>query len=391
MDELTLDELTLFRDFRSDRGGPSSAETTAARARLLDAIADESFAPSRRMSWVRRMPWLRPFARTRFWAPLAAAAAVTAIAVTVSLLAAYSPPATPAPKPSQPAPTHRHPRHQASHPVHRGNGSSKLAPNQGQAGQAGGKSAGKGAASAAGAPGSPGGTGPGVSPAPSTPTTTVLTASIGRVSPGQTVALTAIVSDQAGDNLSSGGSVSFFLSPQPSPGAGAPAATIPVCSRTSLTYNAAARDNVAACSYTPAAADEGIYTVTAGYSGYGRYQGSSSGTMGLDVGQPTTTALTVSPAQVSAGQVVTLTATVSGQAGSDLSDGTVEFFVMPNANPGEFFVACSNSGVPMTSSTATCAYTAPATPGTYSVQAVYSGDQQNQGSESNFPTFTVES
>jgi len=80
-----MDELTTLRELGSDTPGPTAAETAAARARLQAAI---DHAPSRgARSWRRRGGRL---ARPRLWAPLSAAAAVTAVAVTAAVLAAPS-------------------------------------------------------------------------------------------------------------------------------------------------------------------------------------------------------------------------------------------------------------------------------------------------------------
>jgi hypothetical protein len=335
MDELTIDELTLFRDFRSESGGPSAAETTAARARLLDAIADEGSATPRRMWWRQRMAWLGPFGRTRFWAPAAAAAAVIAVTVTMSLLASSAPTATHPPKPSQTSPTHRpaHPHHGASHPGHQARGSSKGAPSSGPAGG----SAGKGAASAAGAAGSvraprsPGGTGPGVSPAPSIPTTTTF----------------------------SGGTVLFYLYPNPDPDGG-PAVTWRMCS-SPLTYDAAEHDNVGTCSYTAGSEWAGSDLVVAEYSGYGQYEESSSPAEPLTItATPTQTTLTVNQTTASPGQRVTLTASITDQAGDNLSGGKAAFYLY--VGPAETEM-CSLGPVTYDPAThdnvATCSYTIP--------------------------------
>ena len=377
MDELTIDELTLFRDFRSDSGGPSAAETTAARARLLDVIAGEGAAAMRRTSWRHRMAWLGPFGRTRFWAPAAAAAAVIAVVVTMSLLASSAPTTTHIPKPSQTSPTHRpaHPHHGASHPGHQARGSSTGAPSSGQP-------AGKGAGSAGSvsAPGSPGGTGPGVSPAPSIPTTTAFVLSPASVVGGQRVTLTATVTDQAGGRLS-GGTVSFAIFDNPSAGSVGPAGGLTVCS-SPLTYEATGRNNVATCSYTANSGWAGSDILEAGYSGYGQYELSDSAAEPLTItATPTQTTLTVNPATASPGQQVTLTASITDQAGDDLSGGTVLFYMYIGE---EETTLCSASAViynpAAQANAATCNYTIPsqilgsASSVTATIRAVYSDD-----------------
>lgn len=306
MDELTIShELTIFRDYRSETPGPSAAQTEAARVRLLDAIvAQRHAAPRLRSSG--RWAWLGHFGRTRVWAPVAAAAAVTAIAITVTLVAAPSSGPVPKPKPS-PAATHQptRPRHQKSH---QGQRASNASARRGQPG--------RGATTGAAGSGGSGG--------PPTPTTTALTASSETVFTAHQVTLTATVTDLAGDNLS-GGSVGFWLFPQPAPGTVAPGTAVPVCQSARLIYNTTAGDNVATCDFTPTDAYAGSYVVGAGYGGYRQYELSDSAKVPLTISAlATATALSpASPAQASPGQTVTLTVVVTDQAGDNLSAGTV--------------------------------------------------------------------
>ena len=137
--------------------------------------------------------------------------------------------------------------------------------------------------------------------------------------------LTATVTGQAGGNLS-GGTVTFSLFPADT---GVSAASgLNVC-RVPVTYQPTAGDNVATCAYTPTSADTGTYLVRAGFGGYRQYESSDSAAAGLTVTTPVptvTTLTSVSPDQASPGQTVTLTATVTDQAGDNLSGGTVGFF-----------------------------------------------------------------
>jgi hypothetical protein len=399
MDELTLfHELTLFRDFRSDTPGPSAAETEAAKARLLDAIAGQGSAAPRPTSSQRLRARLGPFARTRFWAPVAAAAAVTAIAITVALLAVPGSTATPKPKPSPVSSVH--PRH---HAPQRKPGAAKPAGGHGPAGGADGTHAGAGAAGSA-APGATGAPGPdGSAPAtatPPTPTTTTLTANFGQVSPGHTVTLTATVTDQAGGGLS-GGTVTFTLYPNETV---SPASALNVCSGAPVTDEGTAGDNVATCTYTPSNADVGTYLVRAAYNGYRQYEPSDSAAASLTVAAiPTATTLTsVSPGQASPGQTVTLTATVRDQAGDNLSGGTVGFFwsggSVGGISPAGDLNMCLDSPLTYNPAThanvATCHYTIPGTmsAGTLDMQAEY-GDPSGPYPESisSVVVFTVES
>jgi hypothetical protein len=372
MDELTVSgELTLFRDFRGDTPGPSAAETEMARARLLDAMdAHRSAADRRKGRWA----WLGRFAQTRFWAPVAAAAAVTAVAITVALLAAPSP-GRPAPHPS-PASTHQpaRPRHQTRHPGHSTRGAARSSAGQGPASQTGGKNAAasRGASSATrGASGpSPG---PVTSSASAMPTTTTVLTSTGAVSPGQTVTLTATVSADP-----PGGTVTFYVD------AGQndvyPAASEPVCAGTQLTGSSAS------CTYTPQGAQTDL--ISAIYSGYGHYRSSESKTASLTVWQSTATTVTISSTQVGPGQTVVLTATVTDPAGDNLSGGTMGFAVDAGSDgtySGAFLDICTHAALTYNPTThdnvATCSYT-PQTAQTDQFLAEYGGYGQYEESGS---------
>jgi hypothetical protein len=97
-----MDELTLLRNLDPDTPGPSPAETAAAFARLLAAI-DAQPSASRLAASPSRLSFLERFARSRFWAPVAAAAAVAALAITGAVIGAHSVPATRRPAPGPPS------------------------------------------------------------------------------------------------------------------------------------------------------------------------------------------------------------------------------------------------------------------------------------------------
>jgi WD40-like Beta Propeller Repeat len=97
-----MDELTLLRSLDPDTPGPSPAETAAALARLLAAIDAQPSASGPPAS-SSRLSFLERFARRRFWAPVAAAAAVAAIAITGAVIAAHTVPATRRPAPGPPS------------------------------------------------------------------------------------------------------------------------------------------------------------------------------------------------------------------------------------------------------------------------------------------------
>jgi hypothetical protein len=371
MDELTLShELSLFREFRSDAPGPSAAETEAARARLLDAMAAEGMSAARRAS-SRRWVWLRHLARTRVWAPVAAAAAVTAIAVTVSLVAAPPGGSTPKPKSSH-ATTHQGHQHrrQKSRSAHPAQSTSDASAGQGSATRTGRRTTASG-----GAPGSPTESGssglPPTSSGPSTPTITSLDVSPVLGNGEQPVTLGVGVTDHSGDNLT-GGTVTIYLEPQSTGSQVAPASETPVCVDVPLTYSDGI-NNDGSCYYRPTEGEtEQTDLFVAEYSGYGPYERSGSNSATLNVPSVTDPVTTLS-ATVS-GLTVTMTATVTDLAGDNLSDDGNLSFMAPPDIAGELGPECYNA--PLTYdptahvNTATCTFTL-LTPGTYILAAVF--------------------
>jgi hypothetical protein len=85
-----MDELTLLREFRSDVPGPSTAETAAARDRLLAVLEDLRSGSGRTTaSPHREVPGGR--AGRRFWIPVAVAAAATAVGIAAASVALSGP------------------------------------------------------------------------------------------------------------------------------------------------------------------------------------------------------------------------------------------------------------------------------------------------------------
>jgi Bacterial Ig-like domain (group 3) len=185
--------------------------------------------------------------------------------------------------------------------------------------------------------------------------------------------MTATVTDPAGGNLTGGG-VTFTLYPS---GTVAPASALDVCVGVTVT------GNVATCTYTPTNADAGTYTVRAEYGGDQQYGSSASAAASLTVTAiaTVTTLNSVSPAAADPGQTVTLTATVTDQAGDSLTGGTVTFFWSPAPVDGVSAAGsvdiCLHS--PLTynpaahDNVATCQYTIPSGmgAGTLEMQAAY--------------------
>ena len=109
----------------------------------------------------------------------------------------------------------------------------------------------------------------------------------------------------------------------------------------------------------------------------------SSGSSSSGPATPTTTGLTVSPAATFSAHQVTMTATVTDQAGGGLSGGGVTFSIYLNEtiSPASALNVCVD--VPVTDGVATCTYTpTSADAGTYLVRAGYTGDRQYESSTS---------
>jgi hypothetical protein len=97
-----------------------------------------------------------------------------------------------------------------------------------------------------------------------TTVTTLTSVSPAQASPGQTVTLSAVVTDQAGDNLSRG-TMGFYSSAALVDGSG-PAGDLDMCLDSPLTYNPATRQNVATCRYAiPSAMPAGNLEMQAEY------------------------------------------------------------------------------------------------------------------------------
>jgi hypothetical protein len=206
--------------------------------------------------------------------------------------------------------------------------------------------------------------------------------------------MTATVTDQAGGSISSGGvTFSLYLNETVSP-----ASAVDVC------VDAPVTDNVATCTYTPTSAEAGPYLVRAGYIGYQQYEPSTSAAAPLTVTAiaTVTTLTSVSPAEASPGQTVTLTATVTDQAGDNLSGGTVTFFWSPapvgGVAPASSLDMCLDS--PLTydaaanDNVATCQYTIPSgmAAGNLDMQAAYADPSgPYPESTSGVVVFTVQS
>jgi hypothetical protein len=114
--------------------------------------------------------------------------------------------------------------------------------------------------------------------------TTLTSVSPAEASPGQTVTLSATVTDLAGDNLT-GGTVGFFWSPAPVDGVSV-GSDLDMCLDSPLTYNPTAHDNVATCQYTiPAGLAGGTLEMQAEYGDpAGPYPESISGAVAFTVG-----------------------------------------------------------------------------------------------------------
>ena len=166
------------------------------------------------------------------------------------------------------------------------------------------------------------------------------------VSSGGTLIFTATVSGSDGTPT---GSVTWLLS---GPGS-------PTCSNSMLS------GGVTACSITNAQA--GAYTAAASYGGNSVYSGSSGSDTTATVTMAATTTTVSFSGSASVGSSETVTATV---APTD-NGGTVNFTATLGTSPVSLPAACT--GADLSSGKATCIFT-PASPGSYSFTAGYSGD-----------------
>ena len=191
-------------------------------------------------------------------------------------------------------------------------------------------------------------------------TNTVLTSSAASISTGQSVTFTATVSPQTGSSVATG--MVTFLD-----------------GATSLGTTQLNASGVATFSITSLAT--GMHSITASYGGDSNDAGSVSAAVSVNVTTAiaTTTTLTASAAQLTAGQSVTFTATVSPQSGSGVATGTVTFL---DGTTSLGTAPLNASGVATFSTTTLAA-------GSNSITASYGGDANNSPSTSTAVTVSV--
>ncbi len=171
---------------------------------------------------------------------------------------------------------------------------------------------------------------------------------------GLPVTLTATVADATGGGTTPTGNVDFFDTSED----------------TDLGTASVGANGVATLMTTGVLGSSGIgkVTITADYSGDTNF-GANSESTDVTVVFPTTTSLQTSPTVVTAGQPVTLTATVGVQSpGTGTPDGTVDFVNV--ATGADLGTATLSGGVASLSNVSFPA-------GTYAISAIYSGDAAN--------------
>jgi len=140
-------------------------------------------------------------------------------------------------------------------------------------------------------------------------------------------------------------------------------------------------NGMASLDLTAAGIPTGTYPIKAAYSGDGNYQPSSATTNVVVLGYATTMALNATPASVTQGQSVKLSATVSRTSVSGTPTGSVTFYygsaVLGKAN-------LSNGKASLTAATSSSI-----PPGTYAITAKYSGDSSDQASTSSVEDVAV--
>lgn len=188
-------------------------------------------------------------------------------------------------------------------------------------------------------------------------TTTTLTATPNPVTTGQTLTLTATV--QGSGSATPDGTVSFM-------NGSTPLGTAPL-------------NPSGVATLTLTTLGVGTYNVTAQYAGNANFLSSASAAVSVTVSSlATTTSLTATPNPITAGQTLTLTATVQGP---DTPGGSVNFL------SGSTLLG---TGTLNSSGVATLA-TALLSAGTYSLTAQYSGDAELLASTSAAVSLTVNS
>ncbi len=192
-------------------------------------------------------------------------------------------------------------------------------------------------------------------------TNTALASSAAAISPGQSVTFTATVSPLTGSNVPTG-TVTFLDG------------------TTSLGTAQLSAGGVATFSTTTLAA--GNHSISASYGGDSKDAGSVSAAVSVSVAVAplaTSTALTASATQVTAGQSVTFTATVAPASGSNVATGTVTFL---NGTTNLGTAPLNTSGVATFSTTTLAA-------GSNSITASYGGDSNDSPSVSAAVTVSV--
>ena len=190
------------------------------------------------------------------------------------------------------------------------------------------------------------------------PSTTTITSSSASIQYGSPVTFTAQVTTNASGAPAPTGTVTFT------------AGGVPLGSATLSSGSA---------QLTTSAVPGGSVTVYANYSGDNNYASGSGSVLETVQQDSTTTGMTVSSNTITAGQSVTLTATVTAsQSGPAMPSGNVEFLVN-----GSDFGSASLSGGQATLTTTTLPV------GTDSLTASYAGDSNYTGSSSSAATVTV--
>ena len=186
------------------------------------------------------------------------------------------------------------------------------------------------------------------------PTNTVLTSSATAINPGQSVTFTATVSPQSGAGVATG--TVTFLDGTKSLG--------------TATLNASG-----VATFTTTTLPAGTQSITASYGGDSKDGSSVSLAVSVLVSQgleATTTTLTASPTQITYGQNVTFTATVTPQSGTNVPTGTVTFM---DGTTRLGVTQLNASGVATLSTSSLAA-------GTHLITASYGGDSKDNSSVS---------
>jgi hypothetical protein len=195
-----------------------------------------------------------------------------------------------------------------------------------------------------------------------------------------TLASTTTSLTASNTQLTTGQSVTFTATVAPTSGGGTPTGTVTFSDGANMLGTSAL--NFPTATFVTSSLANGSHSITAAYSGDSNFATSTSSTVGIVVSPPaktaTTTSVTPSSTQLTAGQTLTLNISVVPQTGSGTPTGTVTVL------DGQ-----TQLGAPALAAGAASFSISTLAAGTHSITVNYSGDANFQPSTSAVSTITV--